>query len=101
MPEEEVKEEVKKPIEEEQKQIEKEMVADPEDKIARANAAAARIEAANKVQEELLIREERLKVNSVLGGKSELVDKPSKADEEKAAARKLLPDDMHCPGVTD
>jgi hypothetical protein len=49
--------------------------------IAKANEAAARMEAANKRHEELLAREEALHVEKVLGGKADAGQEPIKTEE--------------------
>ena len=87
MPEEEKTEE--KPPEEkpEEKGEEKKST----DLIEKANLAALRQEEANKKHEELLNREERLKVEKTLGGETE-AGTPGKTKEDKAteSAREML-----------
>ena len=73
----------------------------PDDKIDRANAAAKRMEEANKRHEELIQRQERLAVEDKLGGRSEVTIKKTKEDEDKEAARALIPEGMPCKGVND
>lgn len=64
-------------MEEEQKKVvvpvEKPVIEEPKSTpmIDAANAAADRLEAANKRQEELLKKQETLQVNNMLGGKAE------------------------------
>lgn len=70
------------------------------DKIDQANAAAKRLEDANNRKEELLIREEKLKANEILGGKSEVTKKKSKDDEITEGARALA-GNLPCEGVND
>lgn len=62
-----------------------------EDMVTKANEAADRMEAANKELASLLDKQERLKVEETLGGKT-TAGKPtqSKEDKEIADARKLL-----------
>ena len=66
-------------------------VVEPDDKIERANAAAKRMEDANKRHEELLIQQERIAVNDRLGGRSEVSEKETEADKQKKASRALIP----------
>lgn len=72
---------------------EKKIEEHPDDKISRANAAAERMEAANKKHEALLNREEAQKVSDVLGGEAEAgIQNKEETEEEKitAAAKKQL-----------
>lgn len=79
----------------------KDPIEHPDDKIARAEAAAERIEAANKILAQQLEEARTLAVNKTLGGESEISDKPTEAEKAKAGAKALVPDGMECPGVTD
>jgi len=71
------------------------------DKIDKANEAAERLERANKKHEELVLRQEKIAINDKLGGKSEMSEKPTEAEKIKEGAKKLVPEGMDCPGVTD
>jgi hypothetical protein len=63
----------------------------PMDLVEKANAAAARIEAANKALSELLDRQERLSVAKALGGKTEAgTIPPTEEDKELEDAKKWL-----------
>ena len=58
------------------------LAVNPQDIIALAATAAARLEAANKITEQLITRQEALKVQQTLGG-SAYAGVPSQTDEEK------------------
>jgi len=58
------------------------MVEEKEDLITTATKAAARLEAANKVTEELVKRLEATEARRVLGGQSEAGQVPPKPPEE-------------------
>ena len=62
----------------------------PEDKIALANAAAARIEAANKKAEELIQRQEALAVEKTLAGSADAGQPEEKKDPAAELAKKIL-----------
>ena len=69
---------------EEKKEEKQEEVKDPEpvlSPIEQANKAAERLEAANKAQEELLLRQEKLIAEARLGGKTFLSGKEEKKEE--------------------
>jgi hypothetical protein len=59
--------------------------------VKKANAAAARLEEANKKMEEILLKQEKLFVERSLGGKTE-AGKPAMTEEEKETAevKKML-----------
>jgi len=80
---EETKEEPKKEV------VEKE-VEHPDDKIARANAAAERMETANKKHEELLVKQEAMQVEKTLSGEAEAGQPAEKVDKDQEEADKLM-----------
>ena len=72
--------------EEVEEKKEEEPVKDTNDGLSdidKANEAAERLERANKVKEKLIEREEKLAVQSALGGKSEAGAKPVKESKEE------------------
>jgi len=69
----------------------KEETKQTEDLISKANAAASRMEAANKVISELLAKQERMAVERIMGGKSNAgSQRRSKEEIGIANARKML-----------
>ena len=63
----------------------------PEDLIAKATAAAIRLEEANKEMSAILVKQERFKVEQTLGGKSTAgTPQISKEAKANAEARKFL-----------
>ena len=75
-------EETKKPDEDQEKEKEEKTEESPIDDIDRANVAAERLEAANKIKSANLDREERLEIKRTLGGKAEAGQKTPKEKEE-------------------
>ncbi len=65
-----------------------------EDLISQANAAAIRIEEANKKQEELINRAEQQKVEQVLGGKADAGQQPPKEESDEDYAKKVMENDI-------
>lgn len=90
--EEEQKEEPKEEEPKEEPKAEGEESPDAEDMVAKANKAAARLEKANKKQEEILKRAEALKVEETLGGSAEAgtAKKMTKDEKETAIAKEYL-----------
>ena len=87
MPEEETKTEEEEEIEGEEADM-----ASPSKMITEANKAAKRLEAANQTQEKLIQRQERLLVESKLGGRSQGGIPPvePKVDTDEEFADKVL-----------
>jgi len=84
---EEKKKEDEKESEEEKKESEH-----PDDKIARANSAADRLEDANKDHAALLDRQEALSVEKALGGESAAGEKPVEESAEDYAKKVMAND---------
>lgn len=76
----------KKKLEEEQKKLDEEQKTKehPDDKIARAEAAAERIEEVSKVAAQQIEELRALKVNTALGGETEAGAPPPEKKEETA-----------------
>ena len=83
---EEEKEE-KQEVEEESQQVVKEEKQESEDLISKANAAAARLEAANKVTADLVARQEKLQVEKTMGGKADAQPVQTKESPEEYSKR--------------
>jgi len=73
---------------------ETEPTAPPEDLITKANAAAMRMETANKELKEQLDRQERMAVESKLGGKTEAGAIPKKEESDIDYAKKVMANDI-------
>ena len=71
MADEEDKTDTPKEVEDEEAEKKEEQKPSSNDMVTKAQAAAIRLEEANKVTENLVIRQEKLAVQSALGGKSE------------------------------
>lgn len=85
----EPEEEQEKEDEEEEEQ--EEVKTPSEDLISKANAAAIRIEEANKVQAELLAKQTAMQVEKTLSGTAEAgALKDTKEEKEIESARKML-----------
>lgn len=59
---------------------EEEPTPQPDDMVSKAEAAARRLEEANKKQEELLAKNEALMTRSILGGRSEVTKQEPKKE---------------------
>lgn len=59
------------------------------DMISKANAAAARLEAANKRQEELLRQQESLRVKESFGGRAAVNNEPKELSDKEYAEKAL------------
>lgn len=64
------------------------------DMIAKANEAAERLEAANREQARLLQKQEQLKVNSVLGGKSNVTEPKKEEESPQDYAKRVLKNEL-------
>ena len=76
--------------EEKKEEVKEEIEEHPDDKIARANAAADRLEAANKKHEALLNRQEALIVEKTLSGNAEAGQPAEKIDKDQEKADELM-----------
>lgn len=72
-------------------ELEAERAAEPaEDLITRANAAAMRIEEANKKHEELLINHQQMKAEEILSGTADAGNKEQTPDEKETEGAKAM-----------
>lgn len=73
------------------KEVEK---TEKQDMISRANEAAARMEAANKVTDELLTRQEKMMVEKTLGGQTDVAPPEKKELTPQEYAAKVMNNDI-------
>lgn len=92
--EEEKKKEAKEKIETELKKDQEIKEKGSTELIDKANLAASRLEAANVKREELLEKEEALKVETTLGGKAEGDGEGNKEETPEEYAKKVLENDV-------
>ena len=65
-----------------------------EDMVAKANEAADRMEAANRETARLLQKQESMKVEKILGGKTDITEPKSKEESPEEYAKKVLANDI-------